>query len=61
MTTKRKGPGRPPRLNKAATDRIEIRVTPAERKVWQQAASDAGCETISDAIRLAMTRLGGTS
>ena len=47
-TKKRKGPGRPPRANKAATARIELRVTPQEKRTFERAAGD---KTVSDWLR----------
>lgn len=46
----KKRPGRPPRGNKAATERIEIRVTRLERAAWEHAAALTG-ETLSEWIR----------
>lgn len=43
MTTraaKPRGPGRPPRLDKATTERIEVRATAAERSRWLKRAGD---------------------
>lgn len=34
--------GRPPRADKAATERIEIRVTRLERAAWEHAAAQVG-------------------
>jgi hypothetical protein len=45
---RRKGPGRPPRANEAATARIELRVTPAEKRTFERAAGD---KTVSDWLR----------
>lgn len=42
--------GRPPRADKAATERIEIRVTRLERAEWQAAAARAGVP-LSEFIR----------
>jgi hypothetical protein len=42
--------GRPARAGKAATERIEIRVTKLERLDWQRAAELCG-ETLSEWIR----------
>lgn len=46
MTAKR--PGRPLRSNKPSLERIEIRITTAERKAWEKAAGDL---TLSEWIR----------
>jgi hypothetical protein len=49
VTSKKKPKvGRPPRSQKPATERIEIRVTTAERKAWERAA---GSDTLSDWLR----------
>jgi hypothetical protein len=40
--------GRPPRSSKAATERVELRLTTAERKAWERAAGDL---SLSDWIR----------
>lgn len=42
--------GRPPRGDKAATERIEIRVTRLERAAWEHVAAQAGI-TVSEWIR----------
>ena len=42
--SKRK-PGRPPRAGKVARERIEIRVTAAERKAWERAAGGTPLST----------------
>lgn len=41
-------PGRPPRATKPSLERIEIRVTAAERRAWERAA---GKQTLSDWLR----------
>jgi hypothetical protein len=41
-------PGRPPRSDKPATERIEVRLTKDERKAWERAA---GKRTLSDWLR----------
>ena len=46
----KKRPGRPLRASKAATERIEIRVTKLERLEWQQMAEFAEM-TLSEWIR----------
>ncbi len=40
MATRRKKPGPKPRAGKTADGRIELRVTPDERKAWERAAGD---------------------
>ena len=52
MTARRK-PGRPPRSSRPAAERIELRVTAAERKRWERAA---GKQPLSEWIRLACER-----
>lgn len=47
MTPKRK-PGRPPRADKAAEERIEVRLTADERRSWERAAGDV---SLSEWIR----------
>ena len=42
--------GRPPRTDKAATERIEIRVTRLERAAWEHAAAQAGI-SVSEWVR----------
>lgn len=41
MTRPKPRRGRPPRTDKAATERIEIRVTKLERAAWEHAAAIA--------------------
>lgn len=38
--TQARRPGRPPRSSVPATDRLEMRITPAEREAWERAAGD---------------------
>jgi hypothetical protein len=45
---KRKGPGRPPRDKKAASERFELRATGAELRAWKRAA---GAKSVSEWIR----------
>jgi hypothetical protein len=40
--------GRPPRSSKASGERVEVRLTAAERKAWVRAAGDL---SLSDWIR----------
>jgi hypothetical protein len=47
-------PGRPPRANKSATERIEIRVTKLERLEWERCAELAGI-TVSEWVRACCT------
>ena len=42
--------GRPPRADEPALDRVEIRLTAAERKAWERAATAAGL-SLSEWIR----------
>jgi hypothetical protein len=49
VSSPRKRPGRPPRGDKAATERIEIRVTKLEILEWKRAAELAGV-TLSEWI-----------
>lgn len=49
MTAPRK-PGRPPRSDRAATERIDLRVTRLERAAFEHAAAKAGV-TLSEWIR----------
>lgn len=48
MTARKRKPGRPPRAGKAALDRLEIRITAAERKAWTKAAGE---RALSDWLR----------
>lgn len=50
MSPPKPGPGRPPRAAKAATERIEIRVTKLERLEWERCAELAGT-SLSEWIR----------
>jgi hypothetical protein len=43
--------GRPPRAGQTASERIELRVTPTERKAWARMAKRHECDSISDWIR----------
>lgn len=47
----KRGPGRPPRADKASTERIELRVTTAERKDWEARAA-LGDQPLSEWIRV---------
>lgn len=53
----RKRPGRPPRADKTATERIELRVTRLERLEWERSAEIAGM-TLSAWIRMRCDTLG---
>ena len=48
-------PGRPPHGDKAATERIELRVTRLERLTWERAAVEAGL-TMSGWLREAAVK-----
>jgi hypothetical protein len=42
--------GRPPRADRAATERVEIRATPDERAAWEHRATEAKA-SLSEWIR----------
>lgn len=56
MTERRRKPGRPPRAGKPAEERIEVRLTAAERRAWERAAGE---QTLSDWIRALCNEAAG--
>ncbi len=46
----RRRPGRPPRSTTPSLERVEIRVTKAEKRAWERAAAACG-RTLSEWIR----------
>jgi hypothetical protein len=56
--------GRPPRSGEAATRRIDLRATPAEERLWREAAESAGVgmrRFVADAATAAARKVSGNA
>lgn len=60
MTAPRKRIGRPPRADRAATERIEIRATVPERRLWTAAAERDGI-SLSEWMRARLNASAGAA